>query len=213
MKEDKTNEEIEEEEIEEEEIEEEEIEEDDNKGGKTFTQEEVTKMLAREKRQGKKSILKTLGFNNIENAKKSLLDKAKDNDDDSKKESTNESDEIKKYAEKYAKAMVTNEVITSGVLKKYRQEVLDLVLAKIDIDGDDLDESVKDELENIKDKFKMFFEEEQSDEDSESESKAKLKGTGSNAKSSKKNKGKSSLAERLAKDASKRTSDKSSFFD
>ena len=45
---------------------------DDNSGEKTFTQTQVSAMMTREKNEGKRSILKSLGFNNEDEAKKAM---------------------------------------------------------------------------------------------------------------------------------------------
>ena len=45
---------------------------DENHGSKTFTQEQVTGMMAKEKNEGKRSILKSLGFKSEEDAKEAI---------------------------------------------------------------------------------------------------------------------------------------------
>ena len=49
--------------------------EDQNKGQKTFTQEDLNRIAAQEKRQGANSILKALGFESEEKAKEYLMRK------------------------------------------------------------------------------------------------------------------------------------------
>ena len=44
---------------------------------KTFTQEEVNRMMAREKNEGKKSVLRELGVEDVDSAKNSLAEYAK----------------------------------------------------------------------------------------------------------------------------------------
>lgn len=45
---------------------------DENHGSKTFTQEQVSGMMAKEKNEGKRSILKSLGFKSEEDAKEAI---------------------------------------------------------------------------------------------------------------------------------------------
>lgn len=125
--------------------------EDDHKGGneKTFTQDEVNRMMAREKREGKTSMLKSLGFNNEEDAKNALnLLKALTDSQKTAEQKANEKKDNaindKAAAEKradLAEAKLT--CFMNGVDKDSIDDVLSIALKKVS-DDKSLDDVISD---------------------------------------------------------------------
>lgn len=117
---------------------------DDSKGGnnpageqpKTFTQEDVNRIAAREKQQGSASAYKELGFNSADEAKKAI--EAWRKSDDDKKDEATKANEAKAAAEKAtadanAKALTLERklaAIEAGVDPKNADDVVTLASAK-----------------------------------------------------------------------------------
>lgn len=109
----------------------------DGKGEKTFTQAEVNKMMTREKREGKKSILSSLGFKTEEDAKKAvsllnaLMDSQKtdaDKANDKAKGAEAEKDDAVKRAEAAENKLAC---VMAGVNKDSVEDVLAIALLKV----------------------------------------------------------------------------------
>ena len=176
--------------------------------GKTFTQAEVSAMMAKEKKQGKNSILKSLGFESEEDANNALkgyreyLDSKKS---DKEKRAEAEKEQQKQLIEAQQKAEVAEAKVTAmklGVKPKNVDDIITLALAK---KTDDVE--LKDVIAELKKKYPDSFTD-------GSEEKGK-KGTGGNISSrftgGKSNNENQSLGTRLA--AQRRaTNKKSSFF-
>lgn len=176
--------------------------------GKTFTQAEVSAMMAKEKKQGKNSILKSLGFESEEDANNALkgyreyLDSKKS---DEEKRAEAEKEQQKQLIEAQQKAEVAEAKVTAmklGVKPKNVDDIITLALAK---KTDDVE--LKDVIAELKKKYPDSFTD-------GSEEKGK-KGTGGNISSrftgGKSNNENQSLGTRLA--AQRRaTNKKSSFF-
>jgi hypothetical protein len=172
---------------------------------KTFTQEEVNSMMAREKNQGKRSILKDLGFTDEKsariaiqnyqkflNSQKSEEDLQKENDAKAERERT----EVQERADK-AEAKV--EALIAGVKPEMLDDIITLAMSrKTD------DKEFKDVLTEMKTKYPAFFTSvEKEDKNDKDEKKPGERGTGRNVKDDSKNKSnqdekKLSLGERLA---------------
>lgn len=200
-----------EEEVEEtkEEEQEEEKPEEDSKG-KTFTQDEVNKMMTREKRQGAASVYKELG---IKASDKDMLKAVKEfiaskkTDTQKAVEHENEVNEANRrviIAETKAEAMQT------GVQAQYVDDVVTLVLAKMESE-EGLD--VKTALGELKTKYPVWFEKENKEKDKEEDKTKKgQRGTGSSIKSGSKDKdkeGTKNLGARLAANRRNKSSKKS----
>lgn len=175
---------------------------------KTFTQEEVTKMMAKEKRQGKRSALKELG---IDPKDKETLSKIKElissksNNESSSSDEKNNS-EIKEYEKRVKVAETKSAAMIQGAKSNFVEDIVVLALAKID-DYEDEDE-LKDAISEIKSKNPTWFSDGSNDENNETDN-----GTGSSVHTGNKSSKKSdSLGSRLAATRVKSNKSKSSFW-
>lgn len=188
---------------------EEEKPEEDSKG-KTFTQDEVNKMMTREKRQGVASVYKELG---IKASDKDMLKAVKEfiaskkTDTQKAVEHENEVNEANRrviIAETKAEAMQT------GVQAQYVDDVVTLVLAKMESE-EGLD--AKTALGELKTKYPVWFEKEEKEKSKEEDKTKKgQRGTGSSIKSGSKDKdkeGTKNLGARLAANRRNKSSKKS----
>ena len=188
---------------------------EDNKGGKskgkkkekTFTQSQVNKMMAREKRQGKKSALREFGLDGVSKKEVEEFKKWKESKKtDEQKAAEKEAEEEKRVKEanvKIAKAELKAEALVAGVKSKYVDDVIILALAAMN-DDEDLDAETA--IEEIKEKHKLFFTPADND-NSDDKHKKGTKGTGTSARESGNKNSKKSLGARLA--ASKKNASKS----
>lgn len=129
---------------------------------KKFTQEEVTRMMTREKNEGRKAAIKALGFSNEEEAKKAasllkaLLDSQKTDEEKANEEKNNainqKSDAEKRASEAEAKLTC----FLAGVNKDSIDDVLSIALPKV-TDDKDLSK-VLDEMKK-NNRYSSFFEE------------------------------------------------------
>lgn len=126
---------------------------------KTFTQEEVNRMLANEKRQGRQAALKALGLDpNDKDAEK----KAKAILDGQKTQAERDSEALKTaqtaQADAEAKAIAAERklaALTSGCKKEFLDEVIALASVKVN-DSTDFEAALK----SVKEKCPTFFEDE-----------------------------------------------------
>lgn len=187
---------------------------DQNESGneKTFTQKEVNAIMAKEKRQGKNSVLKNLGFDSEEDAKKAfnLLKALTDSQKTAEQKVIDEKDEAAKGKDKAEERAIKAEnklaCLMAGVSKDCIDDVLAIASAKVDEDND-----LSDVLEDMKKnkKYALFFGESEEPDDEPSNGN---KGTGAKPKNNKGGKDESgNLGERLAKNSSK-PAKKSSYF-
>ena len=185
---------------------------DDSGVEKTFTQKEVNAMMAKEKRQGKNSVLKNLGFNSEEDAKKAfnLLKALTDSQKTAEQKVIEEKDEAVKGKDKAEERAIKAEnklaCLMAGVSKDCIDDVLAIASAKVDEDNE-----LSDVLEDMKKnkKYALFFEESDKHDDEVNDD---HKGTGAKPKNNKGIKDEPcNLGERLAKNSSKPVK-KSSYF-
>lgn len=196
------------------ESEDEKVETDQDESGteRTFTQKEVSAIMAKEKRQGKNSVLKNLGFNSEEDAKKAfnLLKALTDSQKTDEQKIIDEKDEAAKGKDKAEERAIKAEnklaCLMAGVSKDCIDDVLAIASAKVDEDNE-----LSDVLEEMKKnkRYSLFFGE---SEETEDETDKGHKGTGAKPKNNKGDKGEpGNLGERLAKNSSK-PAKKSSYF-
>lgn len=163
----------------------------DNKSGKTFTQEQVSKMMTREKNQGRSAALKELGIDPKDskmvamvkaliNSQKTDEQKAAEKDAENQTK-MNEAEQRAQVAEAKAEAMML------GVKTQYVDDVVTLSLAKMTEDSD-----LKTIIGEFKTKYPVWFGESDDADDDKDKNKGKTgqKGTGSSVKTSKEDKGK-----------------------
>lgn len=173
------------------------------KSGKTFTQEQVNKMMTREKNQGRSAALKELGIDPKDSKMVAMVkaliasqktDEQKAAEKDAENQTKmNEAEQRAQVAEAKAEAMML------GVKTQYVDDVVTLALAKMTEDSD-----LKTIIGEFKTKYPVWFgESEDDDKGGKDKGKGKTgqKGTGSSVKTSKEDKGKGeekSLGARLA---------------
>lgn len=178
---------------------------------KTFTQEQVNKMMAREKNQGRAAALKELGID-PKDAKavamvKAIFASQRSNDEGSnvENEKVSEAERRALVAEAKAEAMMV------GVQPQYVDDVVALALAKI---GDDETADLKSVIGEYKTKYPMWFKVEDDKGSGDAGKKTGQKGTGSsiksNAGSNKDKDGGKGLGARLA--AQRKSTIKSSYW-
>lgn len=134
---------------------------------KTFTQSEVSAMMAREKKQGKNSILKALGFTSEKEAKDAfnLLEALKNSQktgEELAKENEGKATKEKEEAEQRAMmAEAKLSCVINGVSKDAVDDVLVIVMSKISDD-----KTIEDVLKEMKKekRYASFFESEKEDE-------------------------------------------------
>lgn len=144
-----------------------------SKNDKTFTQEQVSKMMAKEKNQGRNAVYNELGINpKDEEQIAKIKEFIESNKSDAQKqaEKTIAEQTALKEAEDRAKMAETKaEAMMLGVKPQYVEDAVTLALAKTS-DGD-----VKSVLAEFKTKYPVWFE-------TEEEKKKQAKGTGSSLK-------------------------------
>ena len=186
--------------------------EDDDNGGegfdkkeKTFTQKQVNKMMAKEKRQGRRAALKDYGLDgyskeDIEDAKKYLEGKKSDAQK-AIEEKAQEEKQANELKERTIKAEVKAEALGLNCKDKYLDDVIVLAMAKVKEDGEDAD--VEEILAEIKKKHKVFFKAEGDDDldegnDGKGKKKSKSGGTGGAPREGTKGGSEKGLGARLA---------------
>lgn len=177
-----------EEEIEENEDVEDQTDEGSNKGGKsekTFTQDQVNRMMTREKNQGRNAVYKELGIDPKDTKTvaqfKAFIESQKTEE---QKAAEKESADKAKQAEsehRVAVAEAKAEAMMMGVKPQYVEDAVTLVLAKL---GEDTD--VKTLLGELKTKYPIWFGESDDEDDKGAKGKTGQKGTGSSVKQAEK---------------------------
>ena len=158
--------------------------------GKTFTQEQVSRMMTREKNQGRNAALKELGIDPKDSKMvamvKALIESQKTDEqkaaekDAENQTKMNEAEQRAQVAEAKAEAMML------GVKTQYVEDVVTLALAKMTEDSD-----LKTIIGEFKTKYPVWFgESEDDDKGGKDKGKGKTgqKGTGSSVKNSDKEK-------------------------
>lgn len=179
-----------------------------NSGEKTFTQTEVNNMMTKEKNEGKRAILKSLGFKDEEEAKKSIEEynkylESKKTDDVKKAEALKTAKSEKDEAIKRASLAESKlACYNAGVSKDYIDDVMLIASSKVS-ENKSLDK-VLEEMKKDK-KYESFFGENSSSSSG---------GTGSNAGHSSSNNGSKDegIGKRLAERNKVNQNKKSSFF-
>lgn len=164
-------------------------EKNDNEGskasGKTFTQDQVTKMMTKEKNQGRAAALKELGIDPKDTKMvamvKAMIDSQKTDDE---KNAEKQSEEAAKIAEANQRALIAEakaEAMQLGVKTQFVEDAVTLALAKMTEDAD-----LKTLIGELKTKYPVWFgESDEGDDKADKKGKAGQKGTGSSVKSDK----------------------------
>lgn len=168
--------------------------------GKTFTQEQVSKMMTREKNQGRNAAFKELGIDPKDSKAiamvKALIDSQKTDD---QKAAEKQAEDQKKTAEAEQRAIVAEakaEAMMQGVKPQHVEDIVTLALAKMTEDSD-----LKTVIGEFKTKYPVWFGESDDDDKGKDKSKTGQRGTGSSVKNAGKDKNdgeNKSLGARLA---------------
>lgn len=139
---------------------------------KTFTQEQVNRMMAKEKNQGRKAILNELGINPNDKGAiekvKNLINSQKSDEEIAAEEKTAAQQAVLEAEERAALAEAKAEAMMAGIKPQYVEDAVILAMSKIEEDGD-----LKTLLAEFKTKYPIWFD---VDDDG---AKAGQKGTGS----------------------------------
>jgi len=148
---------------------------DSGNGGKTFSQEDVSRMMAKEKQQGRNAVFNELGINpddssTIALVKAFMAAQSAANDDSGNNDAAN--DAAVKAAEQRARvAEMKADAMKAGVKAQYVDDAVDLVLARYTDDNNDFNSI----LNELKSKYGIWFE----DTDEDDSNNAGKRGTGS----------------------------------
>lgn len=173
----------------------------DGKGEKTFTQDDVNRMMTREKKQGANSVYNELGIKpgdkkSIEAVKKFLESQKTDAQKEAESIAANNA-ALEEANHKLALAEAKAEAMQLGVQAQFVDDAVTLALGKVaNEEGTD----IKTALGELKTKYPVWFENGSGDDGKDSKAKTGQKGTGSSVKSGSKDKGdeSKSLGARLA---------------
>jgi hypothetical protein len=184
---------------------------DDKGSEKTFTQEQVNKMMTKEKNQGRNSVYKELGINPKDTKAiamvKALINSQKSDEEKAAEKESEDESRISEAEQRAAFAEAKAEAMMLGVKTQYVEDVVTLALAKMTEDAD-----LKTLIGEFKTKYPVWFGESEEDDKDDKKSKTGQKGTGSsikNAEKAKKGEEAKGLGARLAaqrKSSAKKTS-------
>lgn len=154
--------------------------------GKTFTQEQVNRMMAREKNQGRNAAYKELGIDpkdtKMVNMFKAFVESQKTEDQKAVEKQNEDQRAIEEANNRALIAEAKAEAMTMGVKAQYVEDIVTLALSKLTEDGD-----LKTIIGEFKTKYPVWFGVEEEDKDDKG-SKTGQKGTGSSVKSADKTK-------------------------
>lgn len=172
-----------------------------NNAPKTFTQSEVNTMMAREKHQGANSVYNSLGIDPKDTKTldmvKAFVASQKTDEQKAQERQQQQAGALQAAERKALLAEAKAEAMVSGVQAQYVDDVVTLAMAKMDSeDGAEL----KTVLGELKTKYPVWFDKQDSEDDKTKKKDVGKKGTGSSVKtSSKDNNGESkNLGARLA---------------
>lgn len=181
---------------------------------RVFTQDEVSKMMAREKRQGKNSVYNELGIDPDDTSAvqmfKAFVEAQKTDDEKRAEQDAKNQQVMSDMSEKLKVAEAKAALMQAGVSGEYVDDAVVIALSRISAD-ETLD--VETVAKDLKAKYSVWFE--GSSKGTENKQSVGKKGTGKTAGNSNKNSGGSSIAgigKRLA-ETKKSQAPKKSFWD
>lgn len=149
--------------------------------GKTFTQDQVSRMMTREKNQGRNAVYKELGIDPKDSKAiamvKALIDSQKTDEQKAAEKETENQNKVNEAEQRAQVAEAKAEAMMLGVKSQYVDDVVTLALAKMTDDSD-----LKTIIGEFKTKYPIWFGE--SSDDGKDKGKAGKKGTGSSVKNS-----------------------------
>ena len=156
----------------------------DKKTEKTFTQDQVTKMMAKEKNQGRNAAFKELGINPKDSKAiasfKAYIESQKTDDQKAAEKQAEEQEKINEANDRAATAEAKAEAMMLGAKPQFVDDIIVLAKAKF-TEGSDF----KTIIGELKTKYPAWFGTDDSDDkgDDSGDNKAGKKGTGSSMKS------------------------------
>lgn len=178
---------------------------------KTFSQADVDRMMAREKKQGARSILKRLGITKLdEKTEKKIRDLLESEKSDAQKQAEAAIEENTKLEEANKRALTAEikaEAMQAGAQSQYVDDIVTLILAKVD-NEEGLDAGTA--ISELKTKYPVWFTVKETDDDNKKK-KVGDKGTGSSVstKKTKSEDGEKNIGTRLAANRRKASGKKS----
>lgn len=190
---------------------------DKGKAGKTFSQEQVTKMMTREKNQGRSAAYKEMGIDpkdtKMVNMFKAFIESQKTEEQKAAEKEAENQTKMNEAEQRAQLAEAKAEAMMLGVKPQFVDDVVTLALSRM-TEGSDL----KTIIGELKTKYVVWFgeseEEDKDDKKDDKKNKTGMKGTGSSVKNSgkeKKGEEQKSLGARLAAQR-KGTAKKSSYW-
>lgn len=164
-----------------------------NQGGKTFTQEDVNRMMAKEKQQGRNAVFNELGINpedtDLISIIKAVVAAKGGNEDDS--QGADNGAAIAQAEERARIAEMKADAMKAGVKAQYVDDAVDLVRARYSDDNNDFNAI----LNELKSKYAIWFEDTEEDD----KGGAGKRGTGSTISAKNQQGGKNNQEEGLGK--------------
>ena len=181
--------------------------------GKTFTQDQVTKMMTKEKNQGRNAAYKEMGIDPKDTKMvamfKAFVESQKTDEQKAAEKQSEDQTKLNEANQRAALAEAKAEAMMLGVKTQYVDDAVTLALAKMSEDSD-----LKTIIGEFKTKYPIWFGESGDEKEEEKDNKGKTgqKGTGSSVKSEKgkSNEDNKSLGARLA--AQRKTNNKKSSY-
>lgn len=159
-------------------------EEEDKAGEKSFSQEQVNKLMAKEKNQGRNSVFKELGIDpkntKLINMLKSVVDSQKTEEEKAAEKGSEATKEINEAKQRATIAEAKAEAMMFKAKPIYVDDLVALAIVKLGEDGD-----LKTIIGELKKKYPDWFSDEKQEDD---KTKGKKTGTGSSVKASSKEK-------------------------
>lgn len=147
---------------------------------KTFTQDQVSRMMTREKRQGMAAVYKELGIDPKDTKAvamvKAMIASQKSDEQKAAEQKAEDDAKAREADERVAKAEIKAEAMVLGIKREFVDDMVALVMAKRTEDSD-----IKTLLGEYKKKYPMWFEDGSGEDDDDKAGKGKVgkRGTGS----------------------------------
>ena len=181
---------------------------------KSFTQKQVSAMMAKEKKQGRAAAFKELGIDpkdtKMVSMFKAFVESQKTDDEKAAEKSKEEQAKLDEANNRALIAEAKAEAMLLGVQTEYVEDVVTLAISKV---GKDEDSDIKTVIGEFKTKYPDWFKAKEDDKSGDDKGKTGQKGTGSSVKNNKEKNDKGEevgLGARLA--AQRKTSNKKSSY-
>ena len=154
--------------------------EDNKSTEKTFTQKQVTAMMSKEKKQGKEAAYREMGINPGDSKMismfKAFIESQKTDEQKANEIAAQQAVKIAEAEERAKIAEAKAEAMQLGILPQYADDAVMLVLAK------SKDTDIKSVVEELKTKYPIWFNADNTDDNGTNNNSTGQKGTGSSVK-------------------------------